>query len=209
MRIAARVAVIVAAAVAGAALWTHLPRSSAAEPYRAPRTADDVPDLNGVWQALNTANYRHSSACGATRSRNHAGVATYGDSRPRPGDARRPARSLGARPRRGWRRPGWRRRGGGKRDPVPALGARAEEGERRQLAGARSGNQMLHARRSARHLHALSVSDTSGVEEDSDGLRIRGRDAHHSPRPGRRQPELDAGWAGRAAAGRARRSSSM
>ena len=57
MRIAARVAVIVAAAVAGAALWTHLPRSSAAEPYRAPRTADDVPDLNGVWQALNTANY--------------------------------------------------------------------------------------------------------------------------------------------------------
>ena len=57
MRIAARVAVIVAAAVAGAALWTHLPRSSAAEPYRAPRTADEVPDLNGVWQALNTANY--------------------------------------------------------------------------------------------------------------------------------------------------------
>ena len=54
MRIAARVAVIVAAAVAGAALWTHLPRLSAAEPYRAPRTADDVPDLNGVWQALNT-----------------------------------------------------------------------------------------------------------------------------------------------------------
>ena len=57
MRIAARVAVIVAAAVAGAALWTHLPRWSAAEPYRAPRTADEVPDLNGVWQALNTANY--------------------------------------------------------------------------------------------------------------------------------------------------------
>jgi len=57
MRIAARVAVIVAAAVAGAALWTHLPRSSATEPYRAPRTADNVPDLNGVWQALNTANY--------------------------------------------------------------------------------------------------------------------------------------------------------
>ena len=57
MRIAARVAVIVAAAVAGAALWAHLPRSSAAEPYRAPRTAEGVPDLNGVWQSLNTANY--------------------------------------------------------------------------------------------------------------------------------------------------------
>ena len=57
MRIAARGAVIVAAAVAGAALWANLPRSSAAEPYRAPRTAEGVPDLNGVWQSLNTANY--------------------------------------------------------------------------------------------------------------------------------------------------------
>ncbi len=25
--------------------------------YRAPRTADGRPDLNGIWQALNTANY--------------------------------------------------------------------------------------------------------------------------------------------------------
>src|SRR5271170_3180202 len=29
----------------------------AAQTYRAPRTADGKPDLNGIWQALNEANY--------------------------------------------------------------------------------------------------------------------------------------------------------
>ena len=57
MRVAAWVAIIVASAVAGAAVWTHLPHTSAAETYQAPRTAGGVPDLNGIWQALNTANY--------------------------------------------------------------------------------------------------------------------------------------------------------
>jgi len=33
------------------------PIASQAEPYRAPRTADGTPDLNGIWQAINTANY--------------------------------------------------------------------------------------------------------------------------------------------------------
>ena len=57
MRVARWVAAIVVAAVVGAAMWTHLPRSTAAVPYQAPRTADGAPDLNGVWQALNTANF--------------------------------------------------------------------------------------------------------------------------------------------------------
>jgi hypothetical protein len=33
------------------------PARPAAPAYRAPRTADGHPDLNGIWQALNTANY--------------------------------------------------------------------------------------------------------------------------------------------------------
>jgi hypothetical protein len=57
MRAAVWVAVIVAAAVAGAAAWSQLSPSNQAESYRAPRTADGAPDLNGVWQVLNTANF--------------------------------------------------------------------------------------------------------------------------------------------------------
>src|SRR5580704_16888772 len=47
-----------AAAVLATAL--HLgatPAARAAEPYKAPRTADGRADLNGIWQAVNTANW--------------------------------------------------------------------------------------------------------------------------------------------------------
>jgi hypothetical protein len=57
MRVVAKIVVVIAAAIAGAALWTHLPLSAQADSYQPPRTADGVPDLNGIWQALNTANY--------------------------------------------------------------------------------------------------------------------------------------------------------
>jgi hypothetical protein len=57
MRIVSWIAIIVVSAFAGAAVWAQIPRSSAAESYQAPRTADGVPDLNGIWQALNTANF--------------------------------------------------------------------------------------------------------------------------------------------------------
>ena len=51
------IVVIVASAIAGATVWSQVPQSSAAEPYAAPRTADGRPDLNGIWQAINTANF--------------------------------------------------------------------------------------------------------------------------------------------------------
>ncbi len=49
-------AVIMAAAVAAFALAT-LPVEGQPEAYRAPRAADGNPDLNGIWQAVNTAHY--------------------------------------------------------------------------------------------------------------------------------------------------------
>jgi hypothetical protein len=59
MRTAVRRGLWVLAGVAiVAVLWTQIPRvASQAETYQPPRTADGAPDLNGVWQALNTANY--------------------------------------------------------------------------------------------------------------------------------------------------------
>ena len=47
-----------AAAVLATALhFGAMPAARAAEPYKAPRTADDKADLNGIWQAVNTANW--------------------------------------------------------------------------------------------------------------------------------------------------------
>src|SRR2546425_395749 len=37
--------------------WLTTPAANQTPAYRAPRTADGKPDLNGIWQALNEANY--------------------------------------------------------------------------------------------------------------------------------------------------------
>ena len=63
MRAAVWIMIVAALIVAGVAVWFHAPRVSSepssgqAESYRPSRTADGKPDLNGIWQALNTANY--------------------------------------------------------------------------------------------------------------------------------------------------------
>ncbi len=53
----AMIVAAVAAAVVAARCAQVPPSASQIDAYRAPRTADGAPDLNGVWQALNTANY--------------------------------------------------------------------------------------------------------------------------------------------------------
>jgi hypothetical protein len=50
--------VAAAAALVVAGLWlTAAPTSVPAQVYQPARTADGKPDLNGIWQALNTANW--------------------------------------------------------------------------------------------------------------------------------------------------------
>jgi hypothetical protein len=53
------ITVVTAAAVAGvfAALWVGAGPLEGQQSYRAPRTPGGKADLNGIWQALNTANY--------------------------------------------------------------------------------------------------------------------------------------------------------
>src|SRR6202171_6518593 len=45
------------AALIAALLLSVVPTTSQPQTYKAPRTADGKPDLNGIWQALNTANW--------------------------------------------------------------------------------------------------------------------------------------------------------
>jgi hypothetical protein len=58
-----------------------IPHASAAEAYKAPRTADGKADLNGIWQALNTANWdlqEHAARPGVVVALGAAGAVPAG-----------------------------------------------------------------------------------------------------------------------------------
>ena len=59
MQLGVRGAVVgLGVAAAGAIVWLlGMPVSGQGQTYRAPRTADGKPNLNGIWQAVNTANW--------------------------------------------------------------------------------------------------------------------------------------------------------
>ena len=61
-------AATVSIVVAAACLVAVFPRPGEGQAYKAPRTASGQPDLNGFWQALNTAHWdleAHEAAPGA------------------------------------------------------------------------------------------------------------------------------------------------
>jgi hypothetical protein len=58
-----------------------MPVASGAEVYKAPRTADGKPDLNGIWQTLNTANWNiqeHAAQSGPVVALGAAGAVPAG-----------------------------------------------------------------------------------------------------------------------------------
>src|SRR5215470_8044724 len=58
-----------------------MPPARAAEPYSAPRTADGKANLNGIWQALNTANWdiqEHAAHAGLIVALGAAGAVPAG-----------------------------------------------------------------------------------------------------------------------------------
>ena len=63
--------VVIASVVAGIVLLAAMLGAAQAPAYRAPRTADGKPNLNGIWQAVNTADWDlqgHAAAMGPVAS---------------------------------------------------------------------------------------------------------------------------------------------
>ena len=120
----------------------------AAEAPKMPRTKDGKPDLNGIWQALNTANYdlephaaraalahgARASSCPCPRRKSWRSARS---ARCPPASASSKATRFRTSPRRSRRRRRTRRTG----------------------STLRSGGQVLSARRAARDLHAVPVPD--------------------------------------------------
>ena len=144
------ISAVTAAAVFGIltslAVTQGAPQAPAARPGGALVRTAGKPDFSGIWQANNTANWDLQ-----THERASDGGAARRD-RQTPSCSRHRSSDSGTI---GWV-PGRSRRGGRRGDSLPAVGGGEKEGEPRTLDGPRSGDQVLPARRAARHVHAVS-----------------------------------------------------
>ena len=110
-----------------------MPAAAQNSSYKAPRTADGKADLNGIWQAMNTANWdiqAHAAAAGPVAS-----LAADFAVPPGPGVVE-----------------------GNEIPYLPAMAGK-EETELRTTVQRRSRSQMLPAGRAPGDLHAVSVPD--------------------------------------------------
>jgi len=119
----------------------------AGQAYRAPRGPDGKPDLNGIWQALNEANYDIEAHMARPAMALRPGP--YG---PVPAAAVLALGAVGAVP------PGLGVVEGGEIPYKPAALA-IKKTESRGLVKPGSGDQVLSAGCATRHLHALPVPD--------------------------------------------------
>ena len=155
-------AIALAAAALGLLVGSGVVRSSSNTAYQVPRTADGTPDLNGIWQAMNTANWDlegHAASQGKVVA-------------------------LGA----AFSVPGGMGVVDGDEIPYQEWAAGEEEGERGAVADARSRDQVLPARCAARHLHAVSVPDRADADQRPLRLRVRQRQPHRLHEQLRREP---------------------
>ena len=147
------VAVTKGMAIVAASVWLGATTIAGQAPaYRAPRGKDGKPNLNGIWQAVNEANWDlegHGAAPG-------------------------PFWQLGAE----FSVPPGLGVVEGRSDPLQARSAPEEESELCQPDEPGSRDQVLPAGRAARDVHALPVSDRPEHRIHHDGLRVCGGRAH-------------------------------
>ena len=167
-------AVALVAAITGGVFTASMGRlSGQTSRLERPERIEGRPNFSGIWQANNEANWDLEAHAARPAMITQPGVYPYEYARlPAPpvvalGAVAAVPGSLGV------------VQGDG-RIPYTPRGAGPQTGERRELGRPGSGNPLLPAGHSARHVHAAPVRDHPEHEQDSHGLRIQRHRPHDS-----------------------------